>query len=252
LYGQRADDLQKLTDQEMRKMDVADRWERWAPVSGLLFAVSFMALFFLFFVPADLLPADSDAAQIAAYYRGRGPAGFLVMYSLIGFAGAALLWFTGSLRTSLRRLEPAPGGLSAVAFGGGVASAILLLTGGVAILAPFAVVINSTRAIDPTLHNVLSAIGFLTINLGLFGQAVLVVATSLVALRWGGLPMWFAWVGFLVALALVLNILYFFGLFVWVGWVLLASNMLWARPVGRASRGARAAVAPPQPSDVVP
>ena len=231
-------------------MDVADRWERLAPVSGLVFTVSFMALFFLFFAPADRLPADSDAAQLAAYYRGRGPAGFLVMYSLIGLAGVALLWFTGSLRTSLRRLEPAPGGLSAAAFGGGVASAILLLAGGAAILAPFAVVINSTRVIDPTLHNVLSAIGFLTINFGLFGQAVLVVATSFAVLRWGGLPRWFAWLGFLVALALVLNILYFFGLFVWVGWVLLVSGMLLARPVGSAPPRARAAAPPPQPSKV--
>ena len=99
-------------------MDVQDRWERWAPVSGLIFVVSFLALFFVFFAPADLLPADADAAQITAYYRGRGPAGFLGMYSLFGLSGVALMWFAGSLRTSLRRLEPAPGRLSAVAFGG--------------------------------------------------------------------------------------------------------------------------------------
>jgi hypothetical protein len=213
-------------------MDFPDRWERWAPVSGVVFVVSFLALFFLFFVPADELPPGADAAQIAEYYRGRGAAGLLLMYALVGLAGAALLWFTGSLRASLRRTEPAPGRLSAIALGGGVASAILLLTGGATLLAPFiAVVIDSREAFDPTLNNVLGAIGFNAINFGLLGAAVQVVATSLVALRWGGLPAWFAWVGFIVALALVLNILYFFGFFVWVGWVLLGSIVLLTGPI---------------------
>jgi hypothetical protein len=94
-------------------MDVADRWERWGPVSGLPFVVSFLALFFLFFVPGDELPADVDAAQIAEYYRGRGEAGFLLMYSLVGPGGVALLWFTAALRASLRRAEPSPSRLSA-------------------------------------------------------------------------------------------------------------------------------------------
>ena len=222
-------------------MDVQDRWERWGPVSGLIFVVSFMALFFLFFVPADLLPPDSNAEQIAAYYRGRGPAGFLAMYSLIGLAGASLLWFSGCLRASLRLLEPRPRGLSDVAYGGGLASAILFLAGGTALLAPFAVIINSTQTIDPSVYHLFDTLGFLTINLGLFGQAVQVVATSVVALRWGGLPRWFAWVGFLVAVALVLNLLYFFGLFVWVAWVLLTSGLLLVRRGQTASLASRAA-----------
>jgi hypothetical protein len=104
------------------------------------------------------------------------------------------------------------------------------------------VVINSTQAIDRNLYDVLGAMAFLAINFGLFGQAVVVVATSIVALRWGGLPLWFAWVGLLVAIALVLNILYVFGLFVWVAWVLLASGLLLTRPVGKPSSEARAAV----------
>jgi hypothetical protein len=230
-------------------MRVPDRWERWAPISGLVFAVSFLALFFLFFVPGEL-PAEADATQIADYYRGRGPAGFLLMYSLIGLAGAALLWFTGSLRASLRGMEPAPGGLSEAAFAGGVASATLLLAGGATLMAPFTLIFDSAHAIDSTLYNTLNAMAFLAINFGLFGQAVLVLATSIVALRWGGLPRWFALVGFVVPLALVLNLLYFFGLFVWVAWVLLASSLLLARPAGSAPLRARAAAPPPQPSDV--
>jgi hypothetical protein len=116
------------------------------------------------------------------------------------------------------------------------------VAGGAALLAPFAVTITTTQTIDPSVYHLFDTMGFLAINLGLFGQAVQVVATSVVALRSGGLPVWFAWVGFLVAVALVLNLLYFFGLFVWVGWVLLAGGVLWARrgQTAAAVRGATA------------
>ena len=217
-------------------MDTPDRWERWTPVSGLVFVTSFLALFFAFFVPGEVGTQDAGATQIADYYRGRGAVGLLLMYSLVGLAGASLLWFAGGLRASLRRMEPAPGRMSAIAFGGGVASAILLLAGGSVLLAPFtAVAIGSEEVFDPTLHGVLGAMGFTIINYALIASAIMVIATSLVVVRWGGLPAWFAWLGFLVALALVLNILYFFGLFIWVAWVLLASGLLLARPAEAAA-----------------
>lgn len=207
-----------------------DQGERWAPVSGLVFVLAFLALYFLFFVPGEVATQDASATQIADYYQERGAAGLLLMYSLVGLAGAALLWFAGSLQASLRRWEPPPGRLSAIASGGGVASAILLMAGGATILAPFTVVaIESEAAFDPTLHGVLSAMGFTAINFALLASAVMVVATSLVAMRWGAVPAWLPFVGFIVALALVLNILYFFGLFVWIGWVLLVSVLLLIR-----------------------
>jgi hypothetical protein len=40
-----------------------------------------------------------------------------------------------------------------------------------------------------------------------------------------------------VALALALNILYFFGFFIWVVWLLLASAMLLARPADKTGLG---------------
>src|SRR6266545_740292 len=93
---------------------------------------------------------------------GCGRGGFLLMYFLIGLAGIALLWFAASLRVSLQRVEPAPARLSTAAFAGGAASATLLLAGGATILAPFAVVLfDSREALDPTLYNVVSAMGFI-------------------------------------------------------------------------------------------
>ena len=205
-------------------MNAVHRWERWAPVSGLLFAASFVGLFLVFFVPAEIGTAGGSATQIADYYNGRGSGGLLLMYALVALTGASLVWSSGSITASLRRAEPAPGRLAGVALGGGVASATLLLVGGAALLAPFNVVALSARAtLDPTLHEALSAMGFLTINFGLLGGTVMILATSLVARRYGGFPAWFAWLGFAVAVALWLNILYFLGMFLWPAWILLAS-----------------------------
>jgi hypothetical protein len=233
-------------------MNAVDRWERWAPVSGLVFVVSFLALFFVFFVPTEVGTQAASATQIADYYRGRGQAALLLMYTLIGLAGMSLLWFSGSVSASLRRAEPAPGRLAGAALTGGVASATLLFAGGATLLAPFTVVVlDSKPALDATLYEVLSAMGFTAVNFGLLGGAVMVVATSLVALRWGGFPVWFAWLGILVAVALALNILYFFGLFIWAAWVLLTSLLLVARPIGRTALADRPAVealsTPPAP-----
>jgi hypothetical protein len=223
-------------------MDTMNRSERWTPVSALVFFVSFLALFFLFFVPGEL-PADASAAQIAEYYRGRGVGGFLLMYALVGLTGIALLWFAASLQATLRQVEPAPARLSTAAFAGGAASAILFLAGGATLLAPFtAVDMNAREALDPSLYAVVSAMGFIAINFGLLAAAVMVVAASLVALRWSARPRWFAWAGFVVAFALALNILYFFGLFVWSAWPLLASVMVLARPADRTRREGRPAV----------
>ena len=217
-------------------MNAVERWERWAAASGLVFVASLLGLFFLFFVPTETGTAGASATQIADYFHGRGQAALLLMYTLTGLAGISLLWFTGSISASLRQTEPPPGRLAGLALAGGVAAATLLLAGGATLLTPFTAVALSSRAeLDPTLYEALSTMGFLAVDLGLLGWAVTVVATSLVALRFGRFPAWFAWLGFLVAVALILNILYFFGLFIWAAWVLVASLLMLARPIGQKS-----------------
>lgn len=225
-------------------MDRRDRWEWSAPLSGVVFVASFLGLFFLFFVPEEL-PRGAGATEIAAYYAGRGQGAALLMFALFGLAGVALLSFTGNLRSSLRRAEPAPGPLSASAMAGGTASAALFLSGGSTLVAPFVMAVESGQAVDPAVYHLMSTMGFLAINFSLLGAAVMVVATSLVAVRWGPLPAWFGRLGFIVAPALALNALYFFGLFVWVGWVLLGSILMLAGPSRSAPLRSRTAVGAP-------
>ena len=227
-------------------MDVPDRWVRWAPLSGFVFGASFLALYFAFFVPGEVGTRGADATQIAEYYQGRGAAGLLLMYYLIGLAGVAIVGFSAGLAVWLVRAEPAPGRIAFVAFGGGVGAATLFLAGGATLVAPFTmVVVNSAEAIEPIFHETLSTIGFTAINFGLLSGALMVVATSIVALHGSGAPAWFGWLGLLVAVALAANILYFFGLFVWVGWVLLASGLLLTRPAAAVASGGQPVVAEP-------
>jgi hypothetical protein len=206
-----------------------DRWERWSPISGIVFVLLFVFVFL-----GGEPPQDATGEELARFYQEQGEGKAILGFFLIGVAAAALLWFTGSLRAALWRVEPPPSRLSAIAFGGGVATAVLLMVGGATFLSPVVVAFEEIPSLDPVLHDVVSSAGFIAINFALLSSAVMITAASIVALRWGGFPKWFVWLSFLVALALVLNILYFFGFFLWLAWVLLASILLLVRPVGRA------------------
>jgi hypothetical protein len=59
--------------------------------------------------------------------------------------------------------------------------------------------------------------------------AVMVWATSAIALRAGVLPKWFAWLGILAGV-LQLFAIFFLPAFIFWGWVLLASVLLFVRP----------------------
>ena len=54
---------------------------------------------------------------------------------------------------------------------------------------------------------------------------LMVLATSLVALRTGVFPRWFAWIGFLVALTLLVAF-FFVPVFILWGWILVVSGYM--------------------------
>ena len=218
-----------------------DRLERWSAATGLVFVALFVALNFL----GGESPPNPTAETVAAFYEEQGAAKTGAQYFVVGLGGAALLWFVGALRSFLRRAEGDPGRLSATAFGAGAATVGLVLVAGAAFIAPASVVVFSedVRAIDPVLDEVVGSLGFIALNFGLVTSAVMFTATSLVALRTRVVPAWYAWIGFAVSLALVVNIFYFFGFFVWLAWILVTSIVMLARPSGARTRPTRAAPA---------
>jgi hypothetical protein len=206
-------------------MAADDRWERWSAASGIVFVVLFLVLGFFNAEP----PADAGAEALAEFYEERGPS-LVMSYFLTGLGAAALVWFAATLRIVLRRAEGEPARLSSVAFAGGVAAAGLLLVAGSAFIAPGTVVVFAEeRALDPVLDSVVASLGYIALNFALLLTAVMFTASGLVALRTRVFPAWHAWGGFVVSLALVLNVLYFFGFFVWLAWILVTSIVLLMR-----------------------
>ena len=215
-------------------MATEEPWERWSALTGIVFVALLVALSF-----SAEAPENASAESLARFYAEQGEGAIVLQYFLVGLAGAALLWFAGTLRARLRRAEGDPGRLSAVVFGAGAATAILLLVAGSHFIAPPAAVnFENPRVLDPVLDNVVGTAGFIALNFGLVASAVMFTATGLVALRTRILPAWYAWAGFVVSLALVVNIFYFLGFYLWLAWILVTSVLL-LMPPGKPARRTR-------------
>jgi hypothetical protein len=213
-------------------------WDRWAPLTGVLsVACSLVGVVFVLRQPQD---KDADA-KIVAYFadhsnRVQGVAGFFVF-----LAGMVLLLvFLGSLRERLLAAEGQPGRLSALAFGAGIASLPLW---GVSMLlanaAGFASNQSSSFRLDPNTFRLLADTAYYAWVAAVIVSAVVVWATSAVALRTAVLPRWYGRVGILVGVVQLLGF-FFFPFFVWWLWIVVTSVLL----VGRRS-AATAAVAQP-------
>ena len=79
--------------------------------------------------------------------------------------------------------------------------------------------------LDPDTRRLAEAAGFLLFVSGALAAILLVVAVSLAALRFGILPRWLGWAGFVVAALLPLAI-GFIGFLVLFAWVLAVSVAL--------------------------
>ena len=151
---------------------------------------------------------------------------------------AGVLLFFGFLAALRRRLAAAegPGGsLAALAFGAGVSSATL---GGLALafLTAPAFMTNDTSPanLDPKTYRMIGDLGYEIWVAAVIVGAVLVWATSTLALRTAVLPRWFGWLGLLVGLILLFAVV-FLPAFVYAGWIVLAAALLTWLPARAAS-----------------
>jgi hypothetical protein len=122
------------------------------------------------------------------------------LLGIFGFLG--FLFFFGSLWSALHRAEGDDGWLSAAAFGGGVASLVTLLGGGVGAIAAHR---NACSGIDPQLWQMLHNMGSASFFLSFFPLIILLVASAIVAIRFGALPRWLGWMSLLVAVSLLIG-----------------------------------------------
>jgi hypothetical protein len=206
-------------------------WERRAGWGGIAFVVLSVA-WAIVVAGADLAGFEASDEEIReSYDPERGDTGWLWLASLfLALAGIGLLWFLGSVRTLLRRAEPS-GRLAAVAFAGGIVLAGLMLVKNAIQLGIAAAVDWEDVVVEPGALRLIDAMFLgLIMHEGVAG-AVLVGATSIVALRTGVLPRWFAWAGVVVAvLAFFSVVIWGLGLIALLAWVAVLSVFILRRP----------------------
>jgi hypothetical protein len=210
---------------------VLARWKRLEPLAGIVFFV--LALIAVFIAPGEDFLAEPS--KVADYYADNS--GRIMTAEFIGdLAIFAFFWFVGAVRNRLRVPETPEGGLPALAFGGGIAAATLILLANTATLA------GAFRAEEDGQINAATAAALNDVSSLIIGiaapvaLAVFVAATGIVSIATGVLPRWLGWLSLLVALGFLIP---YIGFLFWVPfgiWVLAVSLLLYRRPGEEALR----------------
>ncbi len=197
-------------------------WARWAALAGFVYVVLYVAAFGMG------IEVGSSDREILDYYADSGHrTKELIAFFLIAGAALSFVVFALGLRSLIARVEP-PGALAPLAFGGGVASATLVLAGNAISRATAFAAGDDVFVLDANTRRLFESAGFLLFVSGALAAMLLVVAVSLAALRYGVLPRWLGWAGFVFAALLPLAI-GFIGFLVLFLWVLIVSGALAAR-----------------------
>jgi hypothetical protein len=199
-----------------------------AGVAGLVFAALFVASVVLLYPqPAR----GSSNAQIAAWYvHGRGRTLGIVGLYLVPFAGIAFLWFIAAVRHRIGAYEDRF--FATVFLGGGLLFVAMLFAAAAAAGAPLAAV-RFQNAPPPSPDVVVFARGLgytLLYVYAVRAAGVFMIVSSTIGLRTGTLPRWLAFVGYAVALALLLSVSFSRGfVLIFPAWVALVSVELLRR-----------------------
>ena len=199
------------------------RIAQFAPLSGVVF-VALVAVSAILVNQFEYLPPPADLVELYVEDSARVNLG---AYAGV-LAAPFLIWFAGSLRHHLRPHEGDSGRLSALAFGGGVAAAALFATSAsiVRVAAQRADSASGISADAAVVFNDISAI----LGGGAFPMvlAVMIGASSLLALRTLAWPAWLGWAGVVVAVGSLTPASYLFIAFETL-WILVVSILLYMR-----------------------
>ena len=191
---------------------MADRETRGGaltPLTGVVFVVLTVVALTM---DGEAPDPDDPIREVVEYWVDNE--GALIFGSVLeGLAAVALIFFAASLRRTLRRGEDGAGVLSVAAMGGGIVAAAGI---GVDAAIRFAAA-DLADDVDPVVTQTLSALWgdfFFPMAIGI---ATLILATSLSALRTRVIPVWLAWIGFLICI----------GIFTPAGFIAFAVGGLW-------------------------
>jgi hypothetical protein len=175
----------------------ARRWRsrRSAAIAGIIFAV--LLLTALTMIRIALSEDSLQALQTDAQRRGL----IRLSLQLVPFAGIAFLWFIGVVREQLGNVEDRL--FSTVFLGSGLLFLAMLFTGAVTSTSLLAMLAGSDPNADLFAYgrsNTQTLISVYAMRMA----AVFTLSVSTVGLRTSGLPRWVSYLGYLVALTLLL------------------------------------------------
>jgi hypothetical protein len=217
---------------------------RYAPLSGAIFAV-------LYFVSILIGMSDSPEfadteREIASWYVDSKDE--ILVGLVIGIVSAPFyVWFLGCLRTAIARVEGGNTRLASTAFGAGVASLALVIAG-IVITAMGALRVEEQDAIGLQAAAVYYDIGQVVAFSGAAAAAAATLAaTALASLRYRAiLPVWLAYLTFVLALLDIIPPISWAGFLIGLLWTLVVSILLFVQRV--TDEAAPAATAPPPPA----
>lgn len=216
-------------------MDTVDdsKWERWASLGGILFAVSTAVGAAL---PGSPPKTSDSAAKISDFIADKGDelrwAAFLA-----GLATIGLLWWLGSVYRTLRRGEGGSPRLAIVAVGAAIFAAAVSTIGSVML---GSLPIIGVRTLSPAGARLFYIMSSNVTVATVFGMAVFLAAFSVVIIRSHVLPVWLGWIGVLIAIVAVFGggvvsstrDVFFYGSFgafiAFLIWVLVVSGLMLA------------------------
>jgi hypothetical protein len=196
---------------------------RWTGLAGILFG----ALFFFAGVFSGTTP-DTDGSEAVQKYADHfndtsTQSHNTISAFVLSYAFLLLVCFALGLRQRLRAVDGGP--LPGLVAGLGATAAALLLVGG---QLSFAMGLTADQAesfkVDGNLAMLLDGLGYQILAPGLMAAAAMAVVVGILTLRTRALPVWTAWLGFLLGLTAVGS--YFSA---WVGFIGLP---LWSVAVG--------------------
>jgi len=201
-----------------------NKWSRWSPGAGIVFVVLWVVVFAI--TSGSPETGDSDN-KILSYYASSGHrTRDIVGLFLVLAASLFFIWFLSVLRTRLLAAEGRAGGLTAAAFGAGLANVVLWFAAAATFVSPSLARSDTSKfQLDPNTYRMLNDLGFALLFGGTTIAVVLVVATALLSRRTGLLPTWLTWLSFVVAVTLLAAFV-FFPILIFLGWVLVVSVVL--------------------------
>jgi hypothetical protein len=196
-------------------------------------------LYVALFVIAIVTTPDTGETnrEILEHYADEGNRrNDLVLTFFLAAAALAFVWFVSHLRSLLAAAAPTSA-LPTLALAAGAASAALLAVAAATFGSISFTYEEGDFALDPNTARLVGSIGYGVFVGSMWMAGLFVLATSLVALRTRLFPVWLAWLGIPVVLALVVAFM-FFPVFALLAWVALVSIVLLTRPPGVVSPAA--------------